>query len=57
MSTAWYMVDDEDNIAILDMNENGPIPWGTPEECIGSLTLGYVQSYRQFATNLTVDFC
>ena len=41
MSTAWYMVDDDDNVAILDMNENGPVPWGTPEESIESLTLGY----------------
>ena len=24
MSTAWYAVDNEGNVAILDFNENGP---------------------------------
>lgn len=41
MSTSWYIVDEDDNVAILDMNENGPVPWGTPEESIESLVLGY----------------
>ena len=26
MSTAWYMVDDDDNVAIIEYNENGPVP-------------------------------
>ena len=61
MSTAWYMVDDDDNVAILDMNENGPVPWDTPEECIESLTIGYdnesrVKSERKvFPVNLSAD--
>lgn len=31
MSTAWYMVDDEGNVGIMDYNENGPVPWGVEE--------------------------
>ena len=31
MSTAWYIVDDEGNIGIMDYNENGPVPWGIGE--------------------------
>lgn len=41
MSTAWYMVDDEGNIGIMEYNENGPIPWDVPsEECVDGLVLG-----------------
>lgn len=41
MSTAWYMVDDEGNVGIMEYNENGPIPWDVPgEECVNSLVLG-----------------
>ena len=37
MSTAWYMVDDDDNVAIIEYNENGPVPCDVPgEECISS---------------------
>lgn len=31
MSTAWYMVDDEGNIGIMEYNENGPVPFGVRE--------------------------
>jgi len=61
MSTAWYMVDDDDNVAILDMNENGPVPWGTPEECIESLVMGYddesgnENERKTFGIDLTTD--
>lgn len=27
MSTAWYMVDEDGNVGIMDFNENGPVPW------------------------------
>ena len=41
MSTAWYMVDDDDNVAIIEYNENGPVPWDVPEgEGISSLLFG-----------------
>ena len=32
MSTAWYCVDDEGNVGIFDINDNGPIPEGWPED-------------------------
>ena len=31
MSTAWYIVDDEGNVGIMDYNDNGPVPWGIGE--------------------------
>lgn len=41
MSTAWYMVDDEGNVGIMEYNENGPIPWDVPgEEYVDGLVLG-----------------
>ena len=33
MSTSWYMVDDEGNIAIMQFDDNGPIPLGVHQEC------------------------
>ena len=43
MSTSWYCVDDNGNVAIIDFNENGPVPWCTPEESIESLSYGYCE--------------
>lgn len=31
MSTAWYLVDDDDNVAIMQFDDNGPIPVGVPQ--------------------------
>ena len=39
MSTAWYMVDDDDNVAIIEYNENGPVPWDVPEAITGRFTV------------------
>ena len=39
MSTAWYIVDDEGNIGIMDYNENGPVPWGIGENSTMDLVL------------------
>ncbi len=42
MSTAWYMVDDEGNVGIMEYNENGPIPYGIEEYLsVNDLLLGY----------------
>ncbi len=50
MSTAWYMVDDEGNVGIMEYNENGPIPWDVPgEECVNSLVLGLEGQYGELA--------
>ena len=27
MSIAWYMVDEDGNVGIMEFNENGPVPW------------------------------
>lgn len=43
MSTAWYCVDDDGNVAIVDFNENGPVPWGTPDQSIDTLSYGYCE--------------
>ncbi|GEM_PF-2191170 len=40
MSTAWYMVDEEGNVGIMDYNENGPVPWGLPQTCAEDLVYG-----------------
>ena len=42
MSTAWYIVDEDGNVGIMDFNENGPVPWlADPETCVECLTLWY----------------
>ena len=40
MATAWYMVDDDDNVAIIEYNENGPVPCDVPEEATEDLLFG-----------------
>ena len=42
MSTAWYMVDDEGNVGIMDYNDNGPVPWGVEETNSMELVLSAV---------------
>ena len=39
MSTAWYIVDDEGNVGIMDYNDNGPVPWGIGETSTMELVL------------------
>lgn len=42
MATAWYMVDDEGNIGIMDYEDNGPVPFGVEESIpVYSLLFGY----------------
>ena len=33
MSTAWFAIDIDGNVGILDFNENGPVPDGIPQTC------------------------
>ena len=33
MSTAWFGVDEDGNVAILSFDENGPVPSYIPESC------------------------
>ena len=37
MSTSWFGIDKEGNVAIFDFDENGPVPGGLPEESIESV--------------------
>lgn len=37
MSTSWFGIDKDGNVALFDFNENGPVPQGIPEECDDSL--------------------
>ena len=39
MSTAWYLVDDEGHVGIMDYNEHGPVPWGIGENSTMDLVL------------------
>lgn len=48
MSTAWYIVDDDGNVGILDYNENGPIPKDVPEEGVGELVWGLWDDGRKY---------
>ena len=32
MSTAWYCVDEDGNVGIFDIDDNGPIPEGGNEQ-------------------------
>ena len=40
MSTAWYAADEDGNVAIINYNENGPVPYGLSENCIANLVWG-----------------
>ncbi len=58
MSTAWYIVDDDGNVGILDYNENGPIPYDIPEEGVGDLVWGLWddnKKYKRATIQLTCD--
>ena len=47
MSTAWYAVDEEGNVAIMDYNENGPVPWQTEQTCLEELVFGHEEDNKK----------
>lgn len=55
MSTAWYVADEEGNVAIIDYNENGPVPWETEQESIEGLVFGHEEENDYIPINLTSD--
>lgn len=58
MSTAWYVADEEGNVAIMDFNDNGPVPWETEQTCIEDLLYGHYEDYKThdfIAVDLTDD--
>ena len=40
MSTAWFAVDKDGNVAIMDYDDNGPVPIGVPETDEGEIICG-----------------
>lgn len=46
MSTAWYIVDDEGNVGIMDYNDNGPVPWGVEETSCDDLKYGHWEDWE-----------
>ena len=58
MSTAWYVADEDGNVAIMDYNDNGPVPWETEQTCIESLIYGHQENSETkdfIAIDLTDD--
>lgn len=55
MSTAWYIVDDEGNVGIIEYDENGPVPWGVEDTSPDDLIYGHwEENYRKIIKfNLT----
>lgn len=41
MSTAWFGIDKDGNVAIFDFQDNGPVPQGIPEEGEDSIIIDY----------------
>jgi len=45
MHTAWYFVDEEDNVALFDIDDNGPVPVGLPaDQFVNDLCFEEVES-------------
>ena len=55
MSTAWYVADEEGNVAIIDYDDNGPVPWGTEDTCIENLIYGDEDNSIELQIALTDD--
>lgn len=58
MSTAWYVADKDGNVAIMDFNDNGPVPWEIEQTCIQDLVFGHCEDYKHndyITINLTDD--
>ena len=55
MSTAWYAADEEGNVAIIDYNENGPVPWEYEQTSIEELVFGHDELDKFIRINLTKE--
>ena len=58
MSTAWYVADEDGNVAIIDYDDNGPVPWETEQTSIDQLVYGHCEDYETndfLAIDLTDD--
>ncbi len=58
MSTAWYIVDEDGNVGILEFGDNGPVPFGTPHErAIEQIVLGDMYSREGSVTMKENQIC
>ena len=58
MSTAWYVADEDGNVAIIDYDDNGPVPWETEQTSIDQLVYGHCEDCKTndfLAIDLTDD--
>ena len=55
MSTAWYVADKEGNVGIIDIDDNGPVPWETEQTCTQELVFGHEEGDKFLRINLTDD--
>ena len=57
MDTAWYLADADGNVAIMQYNDNGPVPMGTEENCMENLVFGQTDELinEEQILNLTDD--
>ena len=56
MSTAWYAADEDGNVAIINYNENGPVPWGTETDlCIENIIWGDDEDSKDLSITMTDD--
>lgn len=59
MSTAWYAIDEEGNVAIIDFDENGPVPFDAPgayEYGIENLAYEELKKDNQSTSNIELNF-
>ncbi len=55
MSTAWYVADKDGNVAIINFEDNGPVPWGTEETDLEYLVFGHEEKTTEVQIALTDD--
>lgn len=55
MSTAWYVADKDGNVGIIDIDDNGPVPWETEQTCTQELVFGHEEGDKFLRINLTDD--
>lgn len=55
MSTAWYVVDEDGNVGIMDIEDNGPVPWETEQTSTEELVFGHEENGMVQRVDLTDD--
>lgn len=48
MSTSWFIADANGNVAIINYEDNGPLPWGTPSDtAIDDIAFGTYENWKE----------